>query len=76
MLPSSREKFNDLYVITELMNTDLTSIIKSPHPLSDKQNQFLIYQILRGLKYVHSANILHRDLVAIFNGETKKSSRE
>ncbi|CAN7008152.1 unnamed protein product [Brassica rapa subsp. trilocularis] len=23
---------------------------------------FIVYQLLRGLKYVHSANILHRDL--------------
>ncbi|KAG5404753.1 hypothetical protein IGI04_010872 [Brassica rapa subsp. trilocularis] len=24
--------------------------------------RFIVYQLLRGLKYVHSANILHRDL--------------
>lgn len=24
--------------------------------------QFFLYQLLRGLKYVHSANVLHRDL--------------
>lgn len=45
------------------MNTDLASIIKSPQPLSDNHIQFFIYQILRGLKYIHSANIIHRDLV-------------
>merc|ERR1711976_12085 len=62
MLPKSRESFNDLYVVSELMQTDLSSIIKSPQPLSDDHIQFFIYQILRGLKYVHSTQIVHRDL--------------
>lgn len=35
LLPKSREKFDDLYVVSELMHTDLASIIKSPQVLSD-----------------------------------------
>ena len=61
-LPRSREEFDEIYVITELMETDLSSIIKSPQPLSDEHCQFFLYQILRGMKYMHSACILHRDL--------------
>lgn len=61
-LPKSREEFDDIYVIVELMETDLSSIIKSPQPLSDEHCQFFLYQILRGLKFMHSAGILHRDL--------------
>jgi serine/threonine protein kinase len=61
-LPRSREEFDEIYVITELMETDLSSIIKSPQPLSDEHCQFFMYQILRGMKYMHSACILHRDL--------------
>ena len=61
-LPKSREEFDEIYVISELMETDLSSIIKSPQPLSDEHVQFFLYQILRGLKYMHSACILHRDL--------------
>ena len=61
-LPKSREDFDEIYVISELMETDLSSIIKSPQPLSDEHAQFFLYQILRGLKYMHSACILHRDL--------------
>ena len=61
-LPKSREDFDEIYVISELMETDLNSIIKSPQPLSDEHVKFLLYQILRGLKYMHSACILHRDL--------------
>jgi len=60
--PESLEKLNELYVITDLMETDLAQIIKSNQPLSEQHIQFFTYQILRGLKYLHSAGILHRDL--------------
>ena len=60
--PESMEKFDQIYVVTELMETDLSAIIKSNQPLSDQHVRFFVYQILRGLKYVHSCGILHRDL--------------
>lgn len=61
-LPLSRDEFDEIYVVSELMETDLSSIIKSPQVLSDEHCQFFLYQILRGMKYIHSAQILHRDL--------------
>jgi mitogen-activated protein kinase 7 len=47
---------------TELMEADLAAIIRSGQPLTDAHFQSFIYQILCGLKYIHSANVLHRDL--------------
>jgi serine/threonine protein kinase len=44
------------------METDLHRIIYSTQPLSIDHVQYFVYQLLRGLKYIHSANVLHRDL--------------
>jgi hypothetical protein len=40
-------------------------IIVSPQPLTNEHIQYFVYQILRGLKYIHSAHVLHRDLVRV-----------
>lgn len=60
--PQDLNTFEDVYMVTELMDTDLDMIIKSPQALTDEHCQYFLYQILRGLKYIHSANVLHRDL--------------
>ncbi|CAG9322854.1 unnamed protein product [Blepharisma stoltei] len=62
LLPSNRDDFEEIYVICELLETDLSSIIKSPQSITDEHCQFFLYQILIGVKYMASACILHRDL--------------
>ncbi|MCJ1282774.1 Mitogen-activated protein kinase [Xylographa opegraphella] len=56
------DNFNETYLYEELMECDLAAIIRSGQPLTDAHFQSFIYQILCGLKYIHSANVLHRDL--------------
>lgn len=62
MRPPNKDTFQDVYIVYELMDTDLHQIIRSSQPLSDDHCQYFIYQLLRGLKYIHSAGVLHRDL--------------
>lgn len=56
------EDFNDVYMVTDLMETDLHRIVYSKQKLSMDHVQYFVYQVLRGLKYIHSCNVLHRDL--------------
>jgi len=61
-IPAAKAEFEDIYVVSELMETDLAAALRSAQPLSDEHRQFFLYQILRGMKYVHSAQVIHRDL--------------
>jgi serine/threonine protein kinase len=56
------------YLVTHLMGADLNNIVRT-QKLSDDHVQFLIYQILRGLKYIHSAGIIHRVRTRIYKSK-------
>ena len=52
-------------MVLDFMETDLHKIIYSRNELTDEHIQYFIYQMLRGLKYIHSAHVIHRDLVRL-----------
>ncbi|CAN4081090.1 unnamed protein product [Withania somnifera] len=62
LLPPCPREFKDIYVVFELMECDLQNVIKANDSLTDEHYQFFMYQLLRGLKYMHTANVFHRDL--------------
>ncbi|CAF1268065.1 unnamed protein product [Adineta steineri] len=55
------EQMKDIYLVQQLMECDMYKLIKH-QKLSSEHVCYFLYQILRGLKYIHSANVLHRDL--------------
>jgi len=60
--PDARNGFEDIYFVNDLMETDLHRVIYSHQDLTDDHIQYFLYQILRGMLYIHSSSIIHRDL--------------
>jgi hypothetical protein len=47
MRPASRDNFNDVYLVYDLMDTDLHQIIRSSQALTDDHFQYFLYQASR-----------------------------
>lgn len=52
----------ELYLVEELVDSDLHHILQSKGKLREDYVKLFLYQLLRGLKYIHSANVVHRDV--------------
>lgn len=62
----------DIYLVFEFMgklinftiskDTDLHNCIKKGGILKEIHKKYIFYQVLRAVKYIHSANVIHRDL--------------
>ncbi|NP_001018581.2 mitogen-activated protein kinase 15 [Danio rerio] len=51
----------DIYLIFEFMDTDLHAVIKKGNLLKDIHKRYVMYQLLKATKYLHSGNVIHRD---------------
>lgn len=62
LLPSNRDRFDDVFVVLELMPTDLTRVLRSNIELSPDHIRWLVFQLIRGIFYIHTSRVFHRDL--------------
>ena len=62
LLPGQLDRFNDAFVVFELMPTDLEHVLRSKNLLRPDHVKYFMWQILRGVHFMHSSQVLHRDL--------------
>jgi hypothetical protein len=60
--PSDSAGFRDLYLVYELMDTDLYAVIRSAQPLTEAHTAYFTWQLFCGLRYLHAAGVIHRDV--------------
>lgn len=61
-----RSDNSELYLIFELLQTDMHDFIKKKRKSRDyfdeQEIKFIVYSILRGISYIHKRGFFHRDL--------------
>ena len=60
--PVDAQRFDDVYIVFELMEADLSQIIHSTQVLSTEHVQYFAAQIFSALDYLHCGRVVHRDL--------------
>lgn len=60
----SLEEFQDVYLVMELMDANLCQVIQMD--LDHERMSYLLYQMLCGIKHLHSAGIIHRVFIYIY----------
>lgn len=55
------ENDKDIYLVFDYMETDLHAVIRA-NILEEIHKQYIMYQLFKALKYMHSAHLLHRDI--------------
>ncbi|CAJ1411422.1 unnamed protein product, partial [Effrenium voratum] len=60
--PSNIHTFDELYMVMEICDSDLKKLCRTDVTLTPLHINTLLYNLLVGLRYLHSAGIYHRDL--------------
>jgi len=60
--PDDPAKFKTLYLVFEAMPSDLRKVYRGQFYLTERHIKTIMFNMLCGLKYIHSAGIMHRDI--------------
>mmetsp|Transcript_45675 Transcript_45675/g.97564 ORF Transcript_45675/g.97564 Transcript_45675/m.97564 type:complete len:447 (+) Transcript_45675:188-1528(+) len=60
--PLDMATFQELYIVMEICDSDLKKLLKADVTLTPPHIDTLLYNLLVGLQYLHSAGIYHADL--------------
>lgn len=60
--PATFSDFDDVFFVTDLMDSDLRTFIRSENSYSIENVKYFCYHIACALQYIHSSNIIHRDI--------------
>ncbi|XP_067937684.1 extracellular signal-regulated kinase 2-like [Watersipora subatra] len=55
------ENDKDIYLVFEFMDTDLHNVVKRGSILKEIHKRYIMYQLFKGMHYMHSGNVIHRD---------------
>lgn len=60
LTPRDQAGFTAMWLVSDLMETDLHRVIHSRQDLTSDHISYFIYQLLCALQHLHSAGVLHR----------------
>ncbi len=70
-----KKKKEIFFYFNHFSEADLHNVIRKGNILKDTHKRYVMYQLLKAMKYLHSANVIHRDMKVKISIE-RKISRE
>jgi len=61
-VPEDPRHYDELYIVLEICDSDFKKLFRTSVNLTETMVKTLLYNMLLGLKYIHSAGVYHRDM--------------